>query len=128
MNIDQLTITKSALKNTIDTINLIEASLQSYVPFDSKKAYTAKEREPYDALCDRFIRGVETIRDLLNKMEKLNLIDSTILWMKMRDIRNRIVHDYLPETVEKIYTEIAGAYGKEMLGVKGKITNLELLK
>jgi hypothetical protein len=116
MSKDQRFITEKALKDAINAISLVEASLSDMAPFDSRKNYTPKQREPYDALSDRFIRSVEisikfsrcyeklmygensdTLRDALNRMEKLNLVSSVMLWMRMRDVRNRIAHDYLPE-------------------------------
>jgi len=118
MNQDQKTLTDLARRKAIDAITLVEASLSRAVPFDARRSYTPEEAEPYDALCDRFIRAVETsikhfrtyerfmyaensetLRDLLNRMEKLDLITSLQLWMKMRDVRNRIVHDYLPAEI-----------------------------
>ena len=66
----------------------------------------------------------ETIRDLLNRMEKTDLIESTYLWMEMRDIRNRIVHDYLPEQIKKIYDLIIDKFGKELSRLRYKISNI----
>jgi uncharacterized protein YutE (UPF0331/DUF86 family) len=145
MNDDQKIIAHKALKQALDSISLIEASLSAYIPYDPKRKYTPKEQEPFDALCDRFIRAVEiclkffrsyekllegvnseTIRDLLNKMEKFKIIESTALWLEMRDVRNRIVHDYMPDDIERIYSSIAGAFGKELLKVKEEVTNLKL--
>lgn len=137
MNKDQRYITEKAFKSAINAISLVEASLSDLSPFEAGKDYTPKQREPYDALSDRFIRSVEvsmkffrcyeklmygensdTLRDVLNKMEKLNLISSVIMWMQMRDVRNRIVHDYLPEVVEEIYRSIAGEFATELLNLK----------
>lgn len=83
-----------------------------------KKKYTADELEPYDALSDRFIRIVEisikffrtyeyylqaeqsqSFRHGLHQMEKLGLISNIDIWLDMRDIRNKIVHDYVPEKI-----------------------------
>ncbi len=140
MRDDQQIITKASLNKAIDAINLVEASLNEIKPFDENKIYSPKEREPYDALSDRFIRAIEislkyfrsyeklmygenseTLRDLLNRMEKLEIISSTILWLQMRDVRNRIVHDYLPEEIKDMYDEIMNAFGKELLRLKGKL-------
>jgi len=142
MKEDQQIITKSALNKAIDAIKLVEASLEEIKPFDKEKVYSPKEREPYDALSDRFIRAVEvsitffksyeklmygenseTLRDLLNRMEKLKWISSVILWMEMRDVRNRIVHGYLPEEIKDIYDSIMGTFGKELLSLKEKTSN-----
>ncbi len=136
MTDDQTILTEAARKKTIDAILLVEASLNRVSPFDLDKTYSPLEAEPYDALCDRFIRAIETsikyfrsyeklmfaensetLRDLLNRMEKLNLISSLDLWMKMRDVRNRIVHDYLPEKIKDMYDSIMNEFGKELLNL-----------
>jgi len=54
-------------------------------------------------------------------MEKARLISSTRRWMEMRDIRNRIVHDYLPQELKAIYDSIGGEFGQEILMLKRKI-------
>lgn len=139
MSKDQRYITEKAFKDVHNAISLVEASLSDLPAFKAGKEYTPKQREPYDALSDRFIRSVEisikffrcyeklmfgessdTLRDALNKMEKLSLISSVILWMKMRDVCNRIVHDYLPEVVEEIYRSIAGEFATELSNLKRK--------
>lgn len=118
MNEDITLILGAARKQAISAIALFEASVNAYDPFDPHREYTPKELEPYDAMADRYIRAVEaairffrtyeryqfgessdTLRDLLNRMEKLTLISSVQLWIEMRDQRNRIVHAYLPEKI-----------------------------
>jgi len=139
MKKDQRYITEKAFEDVINAVSLVEASLSDLAPFDAGKDYTPKQREPYDALSDRFIRSVEisikffrcyeklmygensdTLRDALNKMEKLNLISSVMMWMRMRDVRNRIVHDYLREVIEEIYRSIAGEFASELSNLKKK--------
>ena len=112
------------------TIDLVVASLSEYRPFNPAATYTPKDLEPYDALADRFVRAVEcclryfrsyellefaeqsdSTRSLLNRMEKLDLVGDTTLWLQMRNVRNRIVHDYLPEQTAQMYSEISGHYG-----------------
>ena len=137
-------LTKAAIVKTINALSLVEASLNKIKPYDPTRLYTPDEMEPYDALCDRFVRGVEsaikffrtyeraqfaevseTIRDLFNRMEKLNMISSVELWLFMRDIRNRIVHDYLPEQLKEIYDLLTGPYGEELLTLKKKLQELQ---
>lgn len=120
------------------TIDLVVASLSEYRPFDPAATYTPKELEPYDALSDRFVRAVEcclryfrshelrefaeqsdSTRSLLNRMEKLDLVSNTNLWLQMRNVRNRVVHNYLPEQTAQMYSEISGPYGKELQHVRG---------
>lgn len=123
--------------------SLVSASLEDLSPYDHNKQYTPKELEPYDALSDRFIRCIEvfiryfktyeyyseastsqTFRDGLNKMEKLGLITDATLWLQMRDVRNKIVHDYLPGQTQKMFDDIMGAFFAEMKMSKGKIDGL----
>lgn len=118
-------------------IALVEASLSAFQPFDPSADYSPKELEPYDALADRFVRAVEcalryfrshelaefgeqsdTTRSLLNRMEKLAIISGSTLWLEMRNVRNRIVHDYLPEQQEAMFHEIHSRFGPELLLLK----------
>lgn len=134
MTDDQKILTEAARKKTVNAILLVEASLNRVSPYELNKTYSPLEAEPYDALCDRFIRAIETaikyfvsyeklmfaensetLRDLLNRMEKLHLISSSEIWFKMRDVRNRIVHDYLPEKIKDMYDSIINEFGKELL-------------
>ena len=127
------TLTLKALRKASDAIAMVEASLTTTAPYDPSVTYTAKEREPYDALSDRFIRAVEvsvrffrsyerlmyaensdTYRDLLNRMEKLGIISSTAKWIDMREVRNRIVHDYLPAELKGLYDDLMGDLGDEL--------------
>jgi len=133
-NEDVLALNKEKL---LKTIVLIEASLKKLRPYETNKIYSPEELEPYDAVSGRFIRAVEmglkyfrslekyfygensdTLRDLLNRMEKLGFITSTDLWMEMREVRNRIVHDYLPEQIKALYDSIMYEYSKELLNLK----------
>jgi hypothetical protein len=119
-----------------DAVRLVEASMQRYKPYDPLFSYSPLEREPYDALCNRYLRAVEmavryfrtversrlalnseSYRDLLGNMAKWGVITDVDLWFRMRDLRNRIAHDYLPDQLAEIYSLIVSAYGPELLGV-----------
>lgn len=119
---------------------LVSASLAKVPAYSEEEDYSADEREPYDALTDRFIRAVEmclqffrgferlefgeeslTLRDRLNRMERLGLITSVELWMKMRDVRNRAVHDYQPDQLKRMYDDMMEIFGPELLGCAGEI-------
>ena len=134
MNTDLTIILEINYKKLNGSIDLVRASLHKVKDYDPCRDYTADEREPYDALCDRFIRAVEislkffrtyekvqfaeeseTLRDMLNRAEKVGLISSVELWFRMRDVRNRIVHDYLPEKVKEMYDDIMGIFGNELI-------------
>jgi hypothetical protein len=128
----------------LKAIMLVAASLSDYQPYDPATDYTPKALEPYDALADRFVRAVEcslryfrshemaefaeqsdTTRTLLNRMEKLGLISGTSLWLAMRNVRNRIVHDYLPEQTAQMFDEIHLTYGPELLRLEATLRHVE---
>lgn len=133
-------ILKQFGKKVIDAVFLVEASLGRVGNFDPNKDHTPEEREPYDALCDRFIRAVEvsikflktyeinmygekseTLRDLMSRMEKTEMISSLDIWFRMRDVRNRIVHDYLPEEIQALYNDIKNPFAQELIRLKERI-------
>lgn len=120
--------------NAVRTLQLVAASLVEYRAFDPAVAYSPKALEPYDALADRFVRAVEcalryfrsfellefgeqsdTTRSLLGRMEKLGMVTEATLWLNMRNIRNRIVHDYLPEQTSQMFEEISSHYAPELM-------------
>ena len=134
----------SAKTKTLAAISLVEASFTDLRPYDINRKYLQKELEPYDALSDRFIRAVEafikffrtyeyylytvnsgTYRDLLLNMEKQDLISSVEIWIDMRDIRNRIVHDYLPDQIKNIFDLIMNEFKTELLSVRKKIEQIK---
>jgi 4-alpha-glucanotransferase len=129
----QNVVAKRELKKMLDTVALVQASLGKLAPYEETRNYGADESEPYDALSDRFIRAVEislkffrsyerlqfaeesdTLRDRLNRMEKLELVSSVEQWFNMRDVRNRIVHDYLPNEIKQMYDDIMGPFASEL--------------
>ena len=138
-------IADSATNRMARAVELVEASLTGLPPFDPAKTYTPKELEPYDALSDRFVRATEaslkffrsyeramfaensdTLRDLLSRMHKLSLVSSVQLWIAMRDIMNRIVHDYLPEKLKELNDMIMGEMGAELSSAKINVLALDL--
>ncbi|WP_301102647.1 nucleotidyltransferase substrate binding protein [Propionivibrio sp.] len=124
-----------------NSAGMVEASLRRYQPFDLLRSYTAEELEPYDALCDRYLRAVEmairyfrtverarlalnseSYRDLLGNATKWRLVADVDLWFRMRDLRNRIAHDYLPEHLLRIYEAISSEFGPELLRLRDLVT------
>jgi len=145
VNSDLITLITAARQKVLNTIMLVEASLSRITPYDVNQNYTPEEMEPYDAMSGRFIRAVEvslkffrtyerylfaessdTIRDLLNRMATVDLITSTQLWVAMRDVRNRIVHDYLPKDIKQIYDVIQNQFGNELKQLKSKLIDLSI--
>jgi uncharacterized protein YutE (UPF0331/DUF86 family) len=123
---------------------LLFASVDDYPGFNPTTAYTPKQREPFDALSDRYMRAFEsclkffrtwervreaasseTFRDLLLRMEKLGFISNMDTWLKMRDVRNRITHEYLPEELAQIYEAILNVCAVEMRKTANKLAEIQ---
>lgn len=147
MKKDYKVLFENSRQKVNSAVELVEASLRNLNEYNVNKKYSPKELEPYDALSDRFIRAVETCikffktyeyylyaissdtyRDLLSAMEKQNIISSVEIWVDMRDLRNRIVHDYLPHQIKSIYDLIMGEFKDELLALKDKINKINLDK
>lgn len=133
MNADESDLLRENRGKLRAALRLVGASLEAYAPFDPAMELSPKQLEPYDALADRFIRVVESAlryfrsveihefgvpadstRELLDRMEKLRWVASADLWMAMRSIRNKNVHDYLPEQVAQMFAQIAGPFAAEL--------------
>ncbi len=125
------------------SFSLVAASMQNLTPYQPDKELTPQQLEPYDALSARFIRCVEafikyfkadeyfyasnksdTLRDTLNVMEKQALISNVPIWMRMRDVRNKVVHDYIGEA-KKIFDDISNEFYLELKFTKNQINKLE---
>ncbi len=46
------------------------------------------------------------IRDYLDKAEKVNLISNADTWMKIRELRNQVAHEYTKEDLEKTFSDV----------------------
>ena len=80
--------------------------------------------EPMSVIC--LSESSDTVRDLLNRMATVDLITSTQLWVAMRDVRNRIVHDYLPKDIKQIYDSIQNQFGNELKQLQFKLIDLSI--
>lgn len=113
---------ESSLQKLDAALAVFFASVEAYPGFDPAREYTPKESEPFDALSDRYLRAFESslkffrtwervrevapsesFRDLLLRMEKLGFITDVMEWLYLRDIRNRIAHEYLPAERARLY-------------------------
>ena len=140
MSGDAQSLTEIARIRALKACELVDVSVKKLSPYDPEHVTTPEQQEPYDALSDRLMRAVETclkffrsyenytegensdtVRDLLNRMEKLRLISDTHRWMEMRDVRNRIVHDYIPEQVKKLYDLMMGEFAVELQNTASRI-------
>jgi len=55
----------------------------------------------------------QSFRDGLHAMEKLGLISTVDIWLDMRNMRNKIVHDYIADEIALFYELIRGEFYNE---------------
>jgi len=115
-----------------EEINLLEKSLETLklsinkcsVLFD-KDEYTFEEMESFDSLTLKFGRTSDLYThkvlrtiwmllrepfvpfiDLLNKAEKMGIIHSADQLLEIRDLRNQITHEYIPEAITDLIPDV----------------------
>lgn len=134
----------AARRQLLAALDMFLASVADYPGFDPERSYTPKQQEPLDALSDRYLRAFEaalklfrtwerlreaapsdTFRDLLLRTEKVGLISGTANWIALRDLRNRIAHEYLPSELAKIYAAMVGDGAQEFRRLRQVAENLE---
>lgn len=106
-------------------LDLLLASVDGYPGFDPARAFES---------CLKFFRTFErlreatvsdTFRDLLQRMHKVGLITDAQTWLNLRDLCNRIAHEYLPEELAKRYGGIITTAAQEMRILKSQIATLD---
>lgn len=79
------------------------------------ESFSARFSRTSDIFLSRFVRtiilagdpGFEgSLRDYVNKAEKLALLDDSAVWMEMRELRNVTVHDYNETKLSQIYQRV----------------------
>ena len=117
------------LKNDLESLDKMISSL--YTAFDIcqkigvKNTYTEAEFMYFDLLTSRFSRlsdyiiqkafrtidrldeeDTGTVRDRLNRAEKKELITCTDDFADIRNLRNNITHEYIPEEMTEIFHNV----------------------
>lgn len=117
-------------KDTKDALNPLRHSWSKLkdkpLPLVVDKEKILDELEPWEALTSRFARVTDIymskylrlkileldpgfrgeMRDLLDKAEKVGLISDADQWMKIRELRNIISHEYTPEDLKKTFEDV----------------------
>ena len=94
-----------------------------------KTAYSFEETESIDSLTSKFarvsdiytqkvIRGIWVLLhepfvpfiDSMNMAEKTRIVSSSDAMLQIRDLRNQIAHEYLPEILKDLMKEVMGKY------------------
>lgn len=81
------------------------------------ESFSSRFARSSDIFLNRYLRTVlllqdpayeGSLRDSLNKAEKIGLINGIEPWLEIRELRNAAVHDYNSTTLTKIYQRLKG--------------------
>lgn len=76
------------------------------------ESYTSRFSRTIDLFLSKYIRSYlaykdpgfkGTLRDYLNKMEKLGLINSSESWIELKELRNSQAHEYEEEELDNVF-------------------------
>ena len=104
----------SLQQSTNKTRQFLQQSEFSFEELESIDSLTSKFSRTSDIYLQKVLRSIwmllreDTVPliDLLNRAEKLMIIVSAEELLQMRDIRNQIAHEYLPEAVPELAKEV----------------------
>jgi len=113
---------KFGLKLMNDASSILHYSYKKCCKAGIKKEYSQKELDAFENLASRFSRlsdiilqkilrsihsidldDVNTLRDSINLAEKKRLIKDAVEMIEMRELRNSVVHEYIPEVIKNIF-------------------------
>ena len=105
---------KSLEQSRDKTHQMLQQSEFSFEELESIDSLTSKFSRTSDIYLQKVLRSIwmllreDTVPliDLLNRAEKLMIIVSAEELLQMRDIRNQIAHEYLPEAVPELASEV----------------------
>ena len=122
---DQSSILKQNIQLFKKSIDHLERSYKTVLSFIDKDNLSDDEYMMLEALGARFSRTVDfftkqvlrsldfleygeagTLLDVINNAEKREILDTNHHLREMKDIRNRIAHEYIPESLVEIYRTI----------------------
>lgn len=108
-----------------DSVATLHKSVEKALAIGRKTEYTFEEMETFDSLTSKFSRTSDIflqkiirtlwellhedrmpLIDVLNRAEKLQIIHSADTMLEIRDIRNQIAHEYIPEAIQDLVPEV----------------------
>ena len=103
----------------------LQLSIEKCRAIGQKENYTFEELESFDSLTSKFNRASDIFTqkvlrttwmllhepfvpfiDMVNQAEKMQIIDSADEIIEIRDLRNQIAHEYIPEAIPDLVPEV----------------------
>lgn len=118
---------------------VLRYSYQRCLEVGKKETYTPEEQERFESLNSRFARLSDilvqklfrlidrldledrgTVRDRINRAAKKGLVEDADSFAELRELRNRIAHEYVPSAIHTIFHEVLDAC-PVVLAVGGRV-------
>lgn len=109
----------------LQSVKTLKRSHDKVQKIGLKESYTFEEQESLDSLTSKFSRSSDIYTqkvlrslwailhephlpfiDFVNRAEKLEIIDSANDLLEIRDLRNQIAHEYLPDAINDLIPEV----------------------
>ena len=107
-------------------ISTLQLSIRKCETIGFKESYTFEELESFDSLTSKFNRTSDIFTqkvlrsvwmllhepfapyiDMMNKCEKMMVLMSADQMIEIRDLRNQIAHEYIPEAIRDLVPEVS---------------------
>ncbi len=107
------------------SVGTLELSIRKCQAIGIKDSYTFEELESFDSLTSKYNRTSDIFTqkvlrtvwiilhepfapfiDMMNKCEKMLIIHSADQMIEIRDMRNQISHEYIPEAIRDLVPEV----------------------
>lgn len=107
------------------SVGTLELSIRKCQAIGIKDSYTFEELESFDSLTSKYNRTSDIFTqkvlrtvwilihesfapfiDMMNKCEKMLIIHSADQMIEIRDMRNQITHEYIPEAIRDLVPEV----------------------
>ncbi len=105
-------------------VNTLQLSVRKCQVIGIKESYTFEELESFDSLTSKFNRTSDMFTqkvlrtiwmllhepfapfiDMMNNCEKMGILQSADQMIEIRDLRNQIAHEYLPDAIRELVPE-----------------------
>ena len=120
-----LVLLKESWELLLQSILTLELSVEKVRSFGVKDDYTFEELEAFDSLTSKFSRSSDIYTqkvlrtiwallhepfvpfiDMMNKAEKMQVLRTADQIVIIRDLRNQIAHEYIPEAFQELAGDV----------------------
>ncbi len=132
----KMQLLKEEMELLSKSVKTLSMSVEKCKKFIGKKNYSFEEMESLDSLTSKYSRTSDLFTqkvlrtiwmllhepfipfiDFLNQAEKMGIIVSADQILEIRDLRNQITHEYLPEALTKLIPEVLESCSRLIINI-----------